>query len=359
MHGRRIAALDGLRAIAVLAVLASLAFPRAHGGFLGVDVFFVLSGYLITSLLISERARTGRLHFAGFYRRRVARLAPAYVTMLVLATPIMLGPLRDRVLVPVPWAIAITAIYSANWAAAVNIDMLGPIQHTWSLSIEEQFYLLWPITFLWLTRRHRSVARWLVIAICAVVAMRAAGRLITGGIWPYVATITHCDGLLAGALLAVVLARRPATEADRRRSRPLAWAGVAVLGVLMAWLSVESTATYLVGLTVAVWATVAIVWHVVIGAPGWICRILSLRWLVGIGRISYGLYLYHMPIFQLVQSRHVGYLPTASLEFGSTAVIAVGSWFLVEKPVQRWVARRWRRPMAFVGDDLQTPAVAT
>ena len=359
MQVRRFAALDGLRAVAVLAVLASHAFPRGHGGFLGVDVFFVLSGYLITSLLISEKARTGRIHFAAFYRRRVARLAPAYLLMLALATPIMIGPLRDRVLVPVPLAIAFTAVYAANWVAVFNIDTLGPIMHTWSLSIEEQFYLLWPITFLRLGRSRRSMVRWLGLAIAAVVLLRAAGRLITGGVWPYVATFTHCDGLLAGALLAVLLARRATTTADRRRSATVAWGCVGVLAVLMAWLSVDSTATYVIGLTVAVWATVGVVWHVVISTPNLMTRLLSLRWLVFIGRISYGLYLYHMPIFQLVQSRHLGYLPTMSLEFGGSAAIAVTSWFCLEKPVQRWVARRWPRSSVEAGDGIPTSAMAT
>jgi peptidoglycan/LPS O-acetylase OafA/YrhL len=340
--------------MAVLAVLASHAFPRAHGGFLGVDVFFVLSGYLITSLLIAERARTGRIDFVGFYRRRVARLAPAYLLMLVVALPIMLGPLRDGVLIPVPAAVAITAVYGANWAAVVNIDTLGPIQHTWSLSIEEQFYLLWPISFLALSRGRRSMFRWLAVAITAVVLLRAVGRLATNGIWPYVATFTHCDGLLAGAVLAIWLGRRTTTDADRRLARPVAWGGVVVLAGLMEWLSVQSTATYTVGLTVAVVATVGIVWHLVIGPAGLMMRLLTLRPLVGIGRISYGLYLYHMPIFQLVQSWHLGYVPTMTLEFGSSTAVAIASWFCLEQPVQHWVARRWRRPSPEPG----TPAPA-
>lgn len=338
---RRIGSLDGLRALAVLVVLASHAFAWAHGGFLGVDVFFVLSGYLITSLLIAERDRTGRIHYAGFYRRRVARLAPAYLLMLVIAVPIMAGPLRDTVLIPVPWAIALTAVYSANWAAVVDIDTLGPIIHTWSLSIEEQFYLLWPVSLMALSRGRRPMVRWLAVLITAVVLMRAVGRLVTDGVWPYVATFTHSDGLLAGALLALVLARRVTTAADRRRSGQVAWAGAAVVLALMAWLSVESDATYLIGLTLGAAATVGMVWHLIIVPDGLMARLLSRRPLVFVGRISYGLYLYHLPIFQLVQSWQLGFVRTLSLEVGGTVAVSVASWYLLESPVQRLVARRW------------------
>ena len=357
---RRIGSLDGLRALAVLVVLASHAFAWAHGGFLGVDVFFVLSGYLITSLLISERDRTGRIHYAGFYRRRVARLAPAYLLMLVIAVPIMVGPLRDTVLIPVPWAIAVTAFYSANWAGVVNIDTLGPIIHTWSLSIEEQFYLFWPVSFVALSRGRRSLVRWLVVLIAAVVLMRAVGRLATHGVWPYVATFTHCDGLLAGALLAVLLARRTTTAADVRRSGRVAWVGAGIVLVLMAWLSVESDATYLIGLTLGAAATVGMVWHLVVVPDGLMARLLSWRPLVFIGRISYGLYLYHLPIFQLVQSWQLGFFPTVGLEAGGTLAVSVASWFLLERPVQRLVARRWpHRPTAVTEPSSAPAAVAT
>lgn len=333
--------MDGLRGVAVAAVLASHALRWAHGGFLGVDVFFVLSGYLITVLLLAERERTGRIDLIAFYRRRAARLAPAYLLMLALATPLMAGPLRHSVLIPVWQAVGSTAVYAANWVGVVNIDALGPIMHTWSLSVEEQFYLGWPLTFLLLVRGGRPLARVLAVAVGAVVAARAAGWLLHPGPWPYVATFTHSDGLLAGCLVAVLLARRP-----RGAVRPLppvvVGAALAVLGGLAVTLSVDDPATYLVGLTAAVAATAVVLRHLLAG-PGRLERRLGWAPLVGLGRISYGVYLYHLPIFQVVQAYRLGFVRTLGLEIGLTLAVALVSWHGVEQPVQRWVARRWPR----------------
>jgi peptidoglycan/LPS O-acetylase OafA/YrhL len=339
----RIRTLDGLRGIAVAAVLASHALRWMHGGFLGVDVFFVLSGYLITSLLITERERTGRIHFAAFYRRRAARLAPAYLLMLVVATPIMAGPLRGTVLIPLWQAIGATAVYGANWVGVADIDTLGPIMHTWSLSIEEQFYVVWPLTFVLLNRGRRSLPRVLAVAIGLVIVARAAGWLLHPGAWPYVATFTHSDGLLLGCLVAVLLRRQQLMDGVRRLPRAAVGTSLAVLAALAAVLTVDSPATYLAGLTLAVAATAVLVWHLLTTSPGALHRALSWGPLVGVGRISYGLYLYHLPIFQLVQRWQLGFVRTLSLEVGLTFALALVSWYGLEQPVQRWVARRWPR----------------
>jgi peptidoglycan/LPS O-acetylase OafA/YrhL len=342
----RIAALDGLRGVAVSVVLASHALRWMHGGFLGVDVFFVLSGYLITSLLIAERDRTGRVDFTAFYRRRVARLAPAYLLMLVIATPLLAGPLHGTVLIPLWQAIGATAVYSANWVGMANIDALGPLMHTWSLSVEEQFYLLWPVAFVLLHRGGRSLPRTLAAGASAVAVARAVGWMLHPGPWAYVATFTHSDGLLAGCLVAVLLARRPAGTPARPLPGALVASAVSALGVLGAVLWVDDAATYLFGLTLAVAATGVLVWHLATGltpggpAQGRLDRALCWAPLVFTGRISYGLYLYHLPIFQLVQRWHLGFARTLALETGLTGAVAVTSWFALERPVQRWAARR-------------------
>jgi len=341
----RIKALDGLRAVAVVAVLVSHTVPAAAGGFLGVDIFFVLSGFLITSLLLAERAGTGRVDLVAFYRRRAARLMPAYLAMLLLAVPIMIGPLAGTMSWPVPRAVLATTFYGANWAAMINVDALGPIVHTWSLSIEEQFYLGWPLTFLLLVRpwerRWERLTRWLTVAFVVVVSLRALGRSVTGGIWPYFATVTHSDGLLIGCLLAVLLARLPSSTTPRRWPGQAAWLALAVLAGLAAVLRIEGTATYAGGLALAVLATAVVVGQVVVDPTSRLTRLMSLPPLVGIGRISYGLYLYHLPIFALVQSFRLPGVVNVLLEWGGTALVALASWVWLEQPVQRVVARRW------------------
>jgi len=336
----RIVALDGLRGVAVLAVLASHAFGWAHGGFLGVDVFFVLSGYLITTLLLVERRRTGRFDVLDFYRRRIARLAPAYLLMLIVAVPIMAWPLAGVAHWPLPLAVAATATYVANWANVADVDALGPILHTWSLAVEEQFYLFWPATFTLLSGGRRSLKRWLAAAITVVVVLRLVGWLVVPGIWPYFATVTHADGLLSGCLLAVLLAGGRRLPVSDRWSAGAAAAGVGALVVMAATLGIESGATYLVGLTLAAAATTAVVHHLVTRPGGLLGRVLEFGPLAWVGRVSYGLYLFHMPLFQLVQHGRLGFVPTTLLEFGGTFALAAGSWYAVERPVQGWARRR-------------------
>jgi peptidoglycan/LPS O-acetylase OafA/YrhL len=352
--GRRIGRrkpLDGVRAIAVLAVVASHTFLRAEGGFLGVDVFFVLSGYLITSLLLKERARTGRIDFIGFYRRRVARLAPAYMLMLAVAVPMMLGPLAAQTVWPVPLAVGVTLIYAGNWANLINPDALGPLLHTWSLSIEEQFYLIWPIVFVTLLRRSRSLTGWLTAAAATGIVARAVGWWLVPGVWPYFASVTHGDGLLIGCLVAVLLSRRnpdsieSGTGAPSRAALPMswepaAWMAGAVLAGLMLVSRVDSGWTYTVGLTLAAGCTAVMIRHLAVAEDGPMVRALSWGPLVAIGRASYGLYLYHVPVFHLFGAMSLGYVTTIVLQCSVSAALTALSWYLVEQPAQRWVQRR-------------------
>jgi peptidoglycan/LPS O-acetylase OafA/YrhL len=341
----RLRALDGLRALAVIAVLASHTLNRAEGGFLGVDVFFVLSGYLITSLLIREHDISGRIDYAAFYRRRAARLVPAYLLMLAVTVPLMAGPLRDAASMGVPAAVASSAFYLANWAQAADVDHLGPLMHTWSLSVEEQFYLLWPACFVLLTRRTRRPARWVAGATVVAVVARAVGWAVHPGTWPYFTSVTHGDGLLIGALVAMFLARRDRCAADRFTGT-LAWAAAAMIGAEMLVMTIDGGPTYFWGLTLAALASAALVRHLVAAPDGAMARLLSPAPLVAVGRVSYGLYLYHLPVFMLVQQWHLGMGPTLILEIGATSAITAFSWFTVEQPTQRWIARRWPRSAA-------------
>lgn len=180
-----IAPFDGLRAIAVVAVLAHHAhIPRLDGGFLGVDLFFVLSGFLITALLVQERDRNGRIDFRRFYMRRGLRLFPALLVSgaVVWAYAAFVAPaeLASDTLFGLPWAVT----YLTDYAAMFADRGLGMVNHTWSLAIEEQFYLVWPPVLAGLLARwsRRTAVAVASVTIVAVIATRAIVWARTGDI---------------------------------------------------------------------------------------------------------------------------------------------------------------------------------
>jgi peptidoglycan/LPS O-acetylase OafA/YrhL len=338
-------ALDGLRAFAVLAVMAFHTSPAAHGGFIGVDVFFVVSGYLITTLLLREWSRTGRVDLRLFYLKRALRLGPALLFMLVLAVPLMLTSLKSTMGMPVWVAVTSAVFYVANWANVFVSTGTGPITHTWSLSIEEQFYLIWPLVLIAvLARRGRPPVRTLAALTVVVVVARWICWDLTKGDWLYYATTSHSDGLLIGALLAIVLARRPGDAPVPAWSMPAAWVGGLGLLGLMATLHINGNATFEYGLLLAAVFSALVVQHLALATDGLMVRVLSLRPLVTIGMVSYGLYLFHFPIFQAVQHQNYPHLKQHALEISITAVVTAFSWFVVEKPALRLKDRLTPRP---------------
>lgn len=223
---RHIPELDGVRAISVLFVLlVHASYGRIVGGFLGVDVFFVLSGYLITRLLMRERSVTGTLDLASFYMRRVLRILPPLIVCVALAMavwPVPGASLQDRLKV-----ISAVMFFYANFYDA---DVLQCLVHTWSLAIEEQFYLFWPALFLMLRTRARLVA--LAATVVAVsIAVRTLMVAEGAASATYTFTVTRIDSIAVGALLALcepeleggaVVVGSPAPECDRldRRRAP-------------------------------------------------------------------------------------------------------------------------------------------
>lgn len=341
--------LDGLRALAVSAVVIAHAQFRSfvHAGAVGVGVFFVLSGFLITALLLEERRETGRVSLRAFWRRRAARLLPA---LLVVVTVFLLLPGVPNV--SRAGALAIFG-YVGNWARAAGTD-LEPLAHTWSLAVEEQFYIVWPLAFLGLARL-RTAAMAMVIVALAVVS--AAARVLmwdpAGGYSMqnqrvYLGTDTNAFLMLAGALLAVAL-----TAGWRVRvSRPMAiGAGVglvAVAGGLPAAFPQEWWARRMWELQfgwsiapvfVAVLGVAVIAYLATNGVP-W------LRWgpLVTLGRLSYGVYLWHWPVFKAWEARFGvmrGEIGQTAILFGVTWLFAWASWRWVEQPaMRRWRTRR-------------------
>jgi len=359
------AALDGLRGAAVLAVIAYHDNYRwARGGFLGVDIFFVLSGFLITTLLVIEARRAGSIAFASFWARRARRLLPALLVVLCFVAAF------NRIAV-VPWQrLSIRAdmlaslFYVANWRFIADaqsyfqlFSAASPLRHMWSLAIEEQYYLVWPLVVFACMRLAKRSLR-VLGAVCAIGALASIYAMqaryeIGNPSAAYYATDARAHSLLIGGLLAVLLVGRRPPAVLRRL---LACAGVlAAVAILVELYTMSGTAPGYYRGGSAVFAVLSAI--VIAGAlqPGALASILSVRPLVWIGKISYGLYLWHWPIdVWLVRSRvALGHNELNALRLGATFVVATISYYVVERPVRERLRRpRWTAA-AFV------PAVAS
>jgi peptidoglycan/LPS O-acetylase OafA/YrhL len=353
---RHVTALDGIRGFAVLAVIAfHTAQSWARGGYLGVDVFFVLSGYLITTLLLVEWRRTGSIGLGGFWARRARRLIPALLLVLVGVAGYDLFVARVADLRALRYDALATLGYVANWrfifAKAGYFDALAPpspLRHMWSLAVEEQFYLVWPVTALVLLRRFRSPRVLLVVAaVGGVVSMVVMALLFHPGRDPsraYYGTDARAHTILIGVVLAVLLLRS-AHDAPSSRSRSLELAGVVgALFLLWACASVDGQRAFLYrgGSALVAIATAAVIASVVMTAvPHPLARILSLRPLAFVGQISYGLYLWHWPIVLVLTRARTGLtgISLLGVRLLATFAIAFLSWRFVEMPIRRGSVR--------------------
>ena len=370
---RRLRPLDGIRALAVLAVLAAHAgITFLPGGFVGVDVFFVLSGFLITSLLYDELVTTGRINLGGFWTRRARRLLPAALVMIVAVVAASQIFIPDSVAGLRGDSIA-AALWSGNWRWALqgtNYFAQGatpsPLQHTWSLAVEEQFYLIWPL--LRLACRAGSRRRLLVLSVAGVAASALATYVLARVASPgrvYFGTDTRAQELLVGAALAALLAptwRWRATTPRGKRSPQLA--ARKALPLLLSGCGLAALTGIAVNadgapsefrdglLLVTALAAAALVAGVVLDSGQPVARMLSTPLLVGIGRISYGLYLWHWPVYLALDGERTGLhgFMLAALRVAVTFVLAGASFVLIERPAQR-VRVRPRRvlPVAAAG----------
>jgi peptidoglycan/LPS O-acetylase OafA/YrhL len=351
-------ALDGVRAIAVVAVvLFHFEFTWIPGGFLGVDVFFVVSGYLITSLMIEEWGRTGTVDRRQFWLRRGRRLLPALYLMLfvvcawaALFVPDALDRLRSDVIAAL--------LYVTNWWYIVDgqsyFDALGRppvLQHLWSLAIEEQWYLIWPFAFAFAMRRTAGALHRLVVPLLAVAAASAAWMAVlfnaTGDVSRvYYGTDTHVSGLLIGAAAAMCWRPwRSRTAGQRHLVVVDAAGGVALVALVLTMLRWGSDTTFLYRggfLVVGLLAIVVVAAAVHPGARllGGLLSIPVLRW---IGMRSYAIYLWHWPVVVLLGERDVGWPRPAMvlLWTGLTLGLAEASYRFVESPVRHGALTRW------------------
>ncbi|MFC3383609.1 acyltransferase family protein [Couchioplanes azureus] len=353
-------ALDGVRALAVGAVLLFHGGVAVlGGGFLGVDAFFVLSGFLITSLLLAEYRGSGRIDLPAFWARRARRLLPAL--LLVLGTVVVVGRGTSAPEeLPALRLDALSAVaYVANWRMMdrgggyfAETAAPSPLQHTWSLAIEEQFYLLWPLLVVLVLALARHRRRRALLAVCGA---GAAGSWIAAAVLSgpahadraYYGTDTRAAALLGGAALAVVLTRgtagRDASPALRRLLGAAAAVGAAVTAGL--WIGADGADRWLYhgGFVVAALAVMAVLAHVVVSPGAPMARLLAVAPLVWLGRISYGVYLWHWPLFQWLSADRTGLTGPGLLAVRVTATLAVAaaSYVLVERPLRhaRWIRR--------------------
>jgi peptidoglycan/LPS O-acetylase OafA/YrhL len=353
-------ALDGVRGVAVAMVLVFHGgFGWMSGGYVGVSVFFTLSGYLITSIALVEHRQTGGLDVRAFYTRRLRRLMPASLLCLVAvialaATGVFAGVehLRRDV-----WA-AVLPVY--NWVSLAGGKSYGelvtavgepasPLDHYWSLAIEEQFYWVWPLALLGVLRLR---PRGRLVVVGGLVAAAAAAAFVIHELWgsdaTYWATPARLGEILIGALVAVLLHRRPAGGAGLpRASRWLAPAGLAVvLWAAVTWPAASGPA-YSGWLPVFALASAALIVGLHVDSP--LRRLLSVRPLVLIGVISYGMYLFHWPVYAVLDRERTG-LDGAVLFAVRVAVtigVAAASFVLLERPIRRARPRGWR-PVAAV-----------
>ncbi len=333
---------DGIRGFFVLVILGCHYGLPAKGGWLAVDMFFVLSGYLITSLLTTEQRRTGRLNLKRFYRNRAYRLAPALLIGTALAVPVMVAFPDDPMMggfSPTEVVLAVLG-YAANWFNVISQPALGPLKHTWSLSIEEQFYLLWPLVLIFFFRRSWSPRRrmqWCGVAILVVVVSRLALFFVLPHDQLWFATTSRADALMIGAFMAFLHEARPA--AVTAGFRPwVGWTAVGLLLVGSVTIPEYSPSMVAGGLTLIALVTAVLLASLVEGRL--LTRLLTWRVWIAIGRVSYGLYVYHFVVLYSVRRFDPDPSPRRwAMIIGLTALLTVGSWFLVEKPLARRKAK--------------------
>ena len=374
-HSRYIPSLDGLRAFAVLSVIAyHMGFNWAQGGLLGVTVFFVLSGYLITGLLIAEYRESHTIDLPNFWLRRIRRLVPAIV-FVVLGVGLLCVIFNHGLLTKMRPDIPSSLFFYSNWWQIFHnisyfqaIGSPSPLQHFWSLAIEEQFYLIWPVLLLFLFKlgvKSKPLRRGILIA--AAVSVVEMALLYSPDVDPsrvYYGTDTRAFSLLIGAWLAFVWPASSLTEESGRalpRETRIAFdgAGIAALVGLMlmvAFANGFSPFLYRGGILLCSVLT-AVVIAVIVHPISVLARGLACKPLVWIGKRSYGMYLWHYPILLLMTNRNTTSATPLwwnALELAIIVGISAFSYKFIENPVRHGALEDWVRNVRAGKINLQT-----
>ena len=352
-----------MRAVAIIAVVG---YHYTHhgrpfmGGWLGVSLFFILSGYLITRLLVEEHSKRRDISLRAFYRRRVARLLPAFAlfsTVLLIAAALRMDLFGPPNVVRNGFLAAST--YTANWFFVHRgVDWLGPFSPMWSLSVEEQFYLLWPITLVLLLRRHTSqrVGRFVLVA-AAIVFIEV---VIRSTLWPRDAeTVMGTDGeplafLLLGCTVALLCPLGAALDASRAGELARRyWVPASVLLLTVFALVEDGPGTLGPGrLLVLVVAACMVLIVIATLADTPIRRALAVRPLVMLGRLSYGIYLWHIAVLAATAwaMRHldlsVNPIARGTVALALTLAVAIVSYRYVERPLRARIRGDYRKSNA-------------
>ena len=391
-------ALDGIRGVAIIVIMGYHGGVfLTSGGFYSLDTFFALSGFLITSLLISEWQRSATIRLGRFWARRARRLLPALLVVLI-GVSLFAAFVVAAGTYPTLREDAISALfYYANWhfiGVGSNYfnqtALTSPLTHTWSLAVEEQFYLLWPLVVLGLVTIWKSTRVLLIVCVIGALASSIEmGVLYSPGDVNrvYYGTDTRAQSLLVGAALAVLLSM----WADRRRRLGTvpagndqalrlggdpAWAvqtargriavlgvglaGVATSAVLWTVVSYNDAWAYRGGFLVAALATTAVLFSVVCSQHSILARSLSVAPLRYVGRISYGLYLWHFPLFIWLDHARTGLTgyPLFALRLAVTLLVATVSFYVIERPIRQGSFLRGWRPWALTPAAVLATAVA-
>jgi peptidoglycan/LPS O-acetylase OafA/YrhL len=333
-------ALDGVRGLAIVLVVLSHSIGFPATAFSGVELFFVLSGFLITTLLLEEHSATGRVAFAEFYRRRAFRLLPALVALLAsflvysIVAVLAGGGSLERPL----FGVAAGLGYFTNISLAVDpTAMPNELRHLWSLAIEEQFYIVWPPVLFLVLRGRKGLALAVLTGACLFSVAQQIGLYLGGAEAARISfgTDTRSTSILVGCIVAIALltSARPALLSVARTASPLAIACFVGLLTLAPGLDLFSAWVSAFALCCACLVVVAL------DDRSALARVLAVSPLVFLGRISYSLYLWHVALFWAFDQHtnpQLMDLPVLALSIG----FAVASYYLVEMPF----LRRRRRP---------------
>jgi peptidoglycan/LPS O-acetylase OafA/YrhL len=349
--------------VAVALVVGSHWSPAhlRYGGAVGVIVFFVLSGYLITSILLAEHAATGRIDLRAFYTRRALRLFPA-LALLIVALPFLQKLVADPQLTYryIRWA-AETSLYVGDFVRSGG-GTLGPLDHTWSLAVEEQFYFVWPLVLLALLFRARGDATRLLRSVAALAAVAAGWTVLAAFLFPFVRTYfapdTNAFALMAGCALAAWLRVRPQKMA--RSTRPT-WAALALVGALAFFPSID-----MFGLDLRIVAHAAVLY----GLAAMALIVAAVRCpdrgplvstpAIWFGTISYGVYLWHEALIRFMPGGLVPNFYTRGVAIAIGIGIAALSYYLLELPLLRLKKRfefRAAAPATTVADVAAVPVL--
>lgn len=341
--------LDGLRAIAVLLVMfyhLELLVPGlrmvAPGGFLGVDVFFVLSGFLITSILLKEYSQTARISLSGFYLRRTLRLVPAFwlfLIVLYLGGDLLL-PVKEAAIIYSENNFLYSLTYLMNWHRGLGA-VTGNLNHTWSLAIEEQFYVIWSLLLfkafgISMSRKQIAVGTACLIVILVIQrAVRTAGGTDIDVL--YYSTDTRIDAILIGCLTSLIYCWKlipPAALKSRMFDRITLASLIVGSGIVISFQHQDRLLYYGFLSIFSVSTAVSILW-LVSRETSLVHKVLEIRGLRWIGQISYGLYLWHYVLYEFAKNAVPDTMIQVVLGIGLAFGVSVLSFYFLEQPILR------------------------